>query len=83
MPLRYPGWGTYAVAFPLAMPPQNSAWGVDKNNHGMTLRDYFAGQAIVGFLASEDAKLDEVEPEADLAVVVYRIADAMLAERDK
>jgi hypothetical protein len=48
---------------------------------GMTLRDYFAGQALVGILAgnvwNEYAIPDCPEAEA------YRMADAMLQERDK
>ena len=52
---------------------------------GMTLRDYFAGQALAGMFASEG-----VGPEGstwgeipDVAQHAYRMADAMLAERDK
>ena len=50
---------------------------------GMTLRDYFAGQAIIGFLASEGAELDDRKPEKDLAAICYRVADALLVEREK
>lgn len=39
---------------------------------GMTLRDYFAGQALVGFMVGTN------EP----AKVAYEIADAMLAARE-
>lgn len=44
-------------------------------HHGMSLRDYFAGQALI-------AKAGEtgVYPR-DLALNVYEIADAMLAAR--
>lgn len=45
---------------------------------GMTLRDYFAGQALAGSLANTDAPTPEVE-----AQWAYEIADAMLAERAK
>lgn len=41
---------------------------------GMTLRDWFAGQALAG------APFDRT---ADTAARAYQIADAMLAERDK
>lgn len=44
----------------------------------MTLRDYFAGQALAGSLANTDAPTPEVE-----AQWAYEIADAMLAERAK
>jgi hypothetical protein len=47
--------------------------------HGMSLRDYFAGQALIGLIASNDEgagdRLDEVPAYA------YQIADAMLAAR--
>jgi len=46
---------------------------------GITLRDYFAGQALTGLLA--DTRRDAA-PE-DFARIVYRLADAMLAEREK
>lgn len=43
---------------------------------GMSLRDYFAGQALVGILANGDA-----ESCPDAAKGSYAIADAMLAAR--
>lgn len=43
---------------------------------GMTLRDWFAGQAIAGLMAN-----DEDYADATAAVVAYKIADAMLAAR--
>jgi len=47
--------------------------------HGMTLRDYFAGQALVGLIArSELGRLPEDEQLADAA---YYIATAMLETR--
>ncbi len=46
---------------------------------GMTLRDYFAGQAMEGMLADHtvNAKPDRI------AYLAYRMADAMLVERQK
>lgn len=66
--------------------PLTSEW----TRHGMTLRDYFAGQALAGALAS-DAHPDVIlatlmeTPEAirQRARVCYQLADAMLAERRK
>jgi hypothetical protein len=49
---------------------------------GMTLRDYFAGQALAGVLASPHTNLPEVF-DSNVAESVYAMADAMLAERDK
>ena len=46
---------------------------------GMSLRDYFAGQALAGQLAEPDSGK---EPEY-IANWCYRYADAMLAERQK
>jgi len=46
---------------------------------GMTLRDYFAGQAIVA-LAEHVGRIDMTHSQAEQA---YRVADAMIAERKK
>jgi hypothetical protein len=46
---------------------------------GMTLRDYFAGQAMQGLLASYCPTITNSE----MAQSAYRIADAMLEERAK
>jgi hypothetical protein len=48
--------------------------------NGMSLRDYFAGQAIVGMLAAANTRRDVTN--AELATVAYSIADAMLEARD-
>lgn len=61
-------------AFP--SPPQN--WGPPQT--GMTLRDYFAGQALVGIVANSLGKQEK--PEGAFAYGAYLIADAMLAQRD-
>lgn len=56
---------------------------------GMSLRDYFAGQALAGMLSSDahpDIELttlmDSTEKLAVRACFAYRIADAMLAARE-
>lgn len=47
--------------------------------HGMSLRDYFAGQALIGLLS---ASTDELNWHVQNTVnAAYRFADAMLAER--
>ena len=53
------------------------------SGHGMTLRDWFAGQAINGFLTHVSPFDDEPEPETIETVVAnaYRYADAMLEFR--
>lgn len=49
------------------------------HNKGMTLRDWFAGQALSGLSAQFGA---ELSPSA-FASFTYQIADAMLAARSK
>ena len=46
----------------------------------MTLRDYFAGQALAGLIASNMGRIDDGESYARLAGLH---ADAMIAERDR
>jgi hypothetical protein len=66
---------TGGYAFPRAETAEGSG------EHGMTLRDWFAGQALLGALA---ALMDpsNMTPE-QFAEMSYQIADAMLAERNK
>ena len=45
---------------------------------GMTMRDYFAGQALVGMLSHP---VNKAVNKADYAGEAYRYADAMLEER--
>jgi hypothetical protein len=46
-------------------------------NNGMTLRDWFAGQALVGHLAFPRSDLDPRQA----AILSYACADAMIAAR--
>ena len=46
---------------------------------GMSLRDWFAGQALAGFMANKHHRLD-FAADSD-AVFAYKIADAMLRAR--
>lgn len=48
---------------------------------GMTLRDYFAGQALTGMMASRNPTTPRFHPEED-AAYVYAVADAMLEARE-
>jgi hypothetical protein len=45
---------------------------------GMSLLDWFAGQALIGLASSR-----EWDSQPDIAVLAYRLAGAMLAERAK
>jgi hypothetical protein len=49
------------------------------NEHGMTLRDYFAAKAMQAFESRQD--LDDI-PAFNKANRCYRIADAMLKARE-
>ena len=46
-----------------------------RSDEGMSLRDWFAGQALAGMLANPDNHVT--------AATAYDFADAMLAERGK
>ena len=50
-----------------------------RGSDGMTLRDYFAGQALAGALADPTCDVSPVE----LAKIAYIEADAMLAARER
>ena len=51
---------------------------------GMTLRDYFAGQALAGYIAHLGAQGHAASRfTEECAMEAYRFADAMLAERSK
>lgn len=55
------------------------------NEHGMTLRDWFAGMALQGMLASHDVCDSETEVINFnvISELSYGYADAMLEEREK
>jgi hypothetical protein len=50
---------------------------------GMTLRDYFAAKAMVGFIAYATQKGIYVPPDDELASASYQLADALMKERNK
>ena len=58
-------------------------------NQGLTVRDYFAGQALAGMCADWLNMPDESELPPDVSRVelvtdfCYQIADAMIAAREK
>ena len=65
------------------------------DHRGMTLRDYFAAKALSGYSAQEDARTPQTPGEKENieawrdkicgqdADYCYRMADAMIAARDK
>ena len=74
-------------AFPVRGFKQRSTAGFEGKvqgqlRHGMSLRDYFAGQALTGLLWADNSATDpEVAPE--VARDAYLLADAMIAEKRK
>ena len=57
-----------------------NAFPATRHDTGMTLRDYFAGQALAGYFAHRTTQHMNA---IDCAAYVYAMADAMLAERTK
>jgi hypothetical protein len=58
-------------------------WPEEFGRGGMSLRDWFAGQALVGFIAAPLLQGECFPPAEALARMSYAQADAMLAERVK
>ena len=56
-----------------------SATDVSFGQKGMSLRDYFAGQALIGYLSSPG---DSVVSYTECASIAYMQADAMLKARE-
>lgn len=48
---------------------------------GLSVRDYFAGQALIGLCQAEMGETEFVVPPALLARTAYSMADAMLTAR--
>lgn len=60
------------AAFPVVVP---EAW--DSVQNGMSLRDYFAGQALIALINKNDIRSAEM-----IAENAYVYADYMMTERD-
>jgi len=50
---------------------------------GMSLRDYFAGQALAGITSADQKPSGCLPADEVIAKAAYILADAMLAEREK
>ena len=67
-------------AFPVPVTPtRGGGWASCKEVEGMSLRDWFAGQALAGMFAADTP--DSVLTADDKADQAYHAADAMLAAR--
>jgi hypothetical protein len=66
-------------AFPISTPLTIAPKAV-----GMSLRDYFAGQALAGMDIFETARMDtcKLTRAQAIAKIAYELADAMIAARD-
>lgn len=77
---------TGGQAFPIPLAPGPNGM-LHSGEPGMTLRDYFAGQALAGMLsdptASNGLSARGMALAASYATAAYLHADAMLAERQK
>ena len=64
-----------------AFPQADRVGDIATQHGGMTLRDYFAANAMQGAIASSSAKLDfDFGPDIG-AAWAYQVADAMIAAR--
>lgn len=55
------------------------------NHNGMSLRDWLAGQAMIGICLNtkDEVSLEEIPIAKAIAIQAYRLADAMIKERSK
>lgn len=59
----------------------NNTWGLSPEP-GMTLRDWFAGQALSGLCSNpNNTSFARKDGDAEMAAVAFMAADAMLAAR--
>ena len=81
-----PGYGRRA--FPRPKSKDGDGWDCDPQD-GMTLCDYFAGQALVGLLGNHHGEYPtEAGPDAErtdkaIAATAYEVAAEMIKERDR
>lgn len=73
---------SYAINNPPAFPVP-AGCGNDDPWNGMSLRDYFAAQAMQGFIANPTTATAGAKTIQLLGEACYKVADLMLAERVK
>ena len=66
-------------AFPNAGGSDSPLYGA----YGMSLRDWFAGQALMGITSNPNTRGDADRLSEGIALYAFKAADAMLAERKK
>ncbi|PRG91317.1 hypothetical protein C6V04_17575 [Burkholderia multivorans] len=71
------GGPAFPIADPFALRPRDETE-LERIASGMTLRDYFAGQALIATFLNGFAGPNE----DDRAALCYRMADAMLRARE-
>jgi len=69
-------------AFPVQAYPGDAANPKVRPNTGMSMRDYFAAQAMSGLIANPE-EFGEAAPVNDIADFAYTVANAMLERREK
>lgn len=69
----------------VTMAKEYTEWHIKTGGHldSMTMRDYYAGLALQGFLAYAATTGKYAPPDDELARESYKMADAMLKERSK
>lgn len=80
-PLKLIPQGLYTFPMSITIPDGvgGARWGACP---GMTLRDYFAGQAVAGWMGTFTDDTDGSDVNVDgVARFAYRVADAMLKAR--
>lgn len=81
----YPTKGSLMFYFPeeLRGELENIERTIERSYSGMTLRDWFAGQAMSGFIYTGVTGENRVVWCEEAATIAYMVADAMLAERSE
>jgi len=80
----YPGFDYlpgYGSQVPVDLPNGHREW--MQFSVGMSLRDYFAGQALIGHLSNQSTTDHPAFDRHSFAQECYLMADAMIAERSK
>lgn len=71
-------------AFPMPSGPEPRVNSTTHYNEGMTLLDYFAGEALIGIMANVEylKAIQNPKPQETIAFNCFEIAQAMLKQRE-